>query len=459
MDGSTLIGTVAVNSTTDKAIAYIPSLPAGFDYITARYNGASGFATSSNSLIETVNAAAATTTTLTASSSTINAGQLVAFVATVTSGSGSPTGTVTFMDDSTLIGSVAINSATHQAIAYTPSLPAGSDDITASYNGDGGFATSSNSLTETVNAAAATTTTLTASSNPITPGQLVAFTATVTSDSGSPTGTVTFMDGSTLIGTVAINSDTQEAIAYTASLPVGSQDITASYNGASAFAASSSSLIETVSATAATTTTLAASSNPITPGQLVAFTATVTAASGSPTGTVTFMDGSTLIGTVAINSTTHKAIAYTPSLAAGFDYITASYNGASGFATSSNSLIETVNSAAATTTTLTASSTSITAGQLVAFTATVTSASGSPTGTVTFMDGSTLIGTVAINSTTHKAIGYTSSLSQGSHHITATYNGTTAFATSSASLTESVSLATTTTTVTSSAASAVLARR
>ncbi len=112
----------------------------------------------------------------------------------------------------------------------------------------------------------ATTTTLAASSNPITVGQLIALTATVTSGSGSPTGTVTFMDGSTLIGSVAIGSG-QKAVGFTASLPVGSDDITASYNGASGFATSSDSLTETVNAGAATTTTLAASSNPIIAGQ------------------------------------------------------------------------------------------------------------------------------------------------------------------------------------------------
>jgi hypothetical protein len=90
---------------------------------------------------------------------------------------------------------------------------------------------------------------------------------------------------------------------------------------------------------------LAASSNPITVNQVVAFVATVTSNGGSPIGTVTFMDGSTLIGTVTLNSTTHQAIAYIDSLPAGANNITAIYNGASGFATSSAFLTETVTSA------------------------------------------------------------------------------------------------------------------
>jgi hypothetical protein len=444
MDGSTPIGTAALNSTTDQAIAFTASLPTGSNSITATYNGASGFATSTSSVLsETVNPAGAdTTTTLAASSNPITVGQVVALVATVTAASGSPTGTVTFMDGSTPIGTAAINSTTHQAIAFTASLPTGSDSITATYNGATGFATSTSSvLSETVNpAGAATTTALAASANPITAGQVVALIATVTSNGGSPTGTVTFMDGSTLIGTVAINSTTHQAIAFTASLPIGSNNLTATYNGASGFATSSSApLTETVNGVSAvmTTTSLAASSNPITAGQVVALIATVTAGSGSPTGTVTFMDGSTLIGTVTVNSTTHQAVAFTLSLPIGSNKITATYNGASGFATSSASLTETVNSA--TTTALAASSNPINAGQVVALIATVTAASGSPTGSVTFMDGSTLIGTVTLNSTTHQAIAFTASLPVGSNNITATYNGASGFATSSALLDETVS--------------------
>ena len=49
--------------------------------------------------------------------------------------------------------------------------------------------------------------------------------------------------------------------------------------------------------TTANTTALVSSLNPSTVGQSVTFTATVTGASGTPTGTVTFKDGATTIGT------------------------------------------------------------------------------------------------------------------------------------------------------------------
>ncbi|HEY1921342.1 MAG TPA: Ig-like domain repeat protein, partial [Tepidisphaeraceae bacterium] len=383
----------------------------------------------------------ATTTALAASSNVIAAGQVVAFIATVTAASGSPTGTVTFMDGSTPIGTANINSTTHKAVAFTNSLPMGLNGITATYNASGAFATSSASLSETVTAPIVTTTSLVSSTNPATTGQVVAFTATVSAASGSATGTVTFMDGSTLIGTVALNATTHQAVAFTRSLPIGSNTIIAIYNAGGGFVTSSTSMAQAVNAV--TTTTVATSTNPITFGQVVAFTATVSSPSGSPVGSVTFTDGSTLIGTVAVDPITEQAVAFTGSLPTGSNKITATYNGAAGngaggFSASSASLTETVNQGIPTTTTVIASSATIQIGQAVAITATVTAASGSPTGTVTFMDGSTLIGTVNLNPTTHQAVAFTLSLPAGLDNLIAIYNGDGQFSPSSSSVSESV---------------------
>ncbi len=431
---ASLNGTTSVAAIGGVATFGNLSLDTAGTYTLKATDGSLASATSNNF---TVNSAA-TTTALATSSNPITAGQVIAFTATVTAAGGSPTGTVTFMDGSIPLGTAVINSTTHQAVAFTESLPTGSNSITAAYNGSGEFATSSASLNETVNPDPPTTTTLATSSGAILAGQVVAFTATVTAATGSPTGTVTFMDDSTLIGTVALNSSTHQAVAFTLSLPIGFNDITAAYNGAVGFASSSTAIIETVNPGTPTTTALAASSNPITAGQVVAFIATIAADGASPTGTVTFMDGSLPIGTAAINSITNQAIAFTDSLPTGSNAITATYNGADGFATSSASLTETVNAGVQTSIGLAASSNQILAGQVVAFTATVTAVSSSPMGIVTFMDNSALIGTVAVNSGTHQAIAFTLSLPVGSNDIMATYDGA-GFATSSTSLTETVS--------------------
>jgi Bacterial Ig-like domain (group 3) len=74
-------------------------------------------------------------------------------------------------------------------------------------------------------------------------------------------------------------------------------------------------------------------------------------------------------------------------------------------------------------TTITSSVNPSTAGQAVKFTATVTSPTAKPTGTVTFKDGSTTLGTETLAA--GKASYSTSALSAGSHNITAVYAGTT----------------------------------
>src|SRR5262245_18484154 len=80
---------------------------------------------------------------------------------------------------------------------------------------------------------------------------------------------------------------------------------------------------------------------------------------------------------------------------------------------------------AATTTTLTTSAASVTAGQAVTFTAQVTSASpGTPTpgGTVTFRDGTTVLGVVPLNAFGQTML-TTNALVSGVHKITAVYGG------------------------------------
>src|SRR5580704_3875551 len=85
---------------------------------------------------------AASTTSVAASSTQITTGQSVTFTATVApqSGSGTPTGTVTFKDGANSIGTA--NLASGIATLMTAALASGSHSITASYGGDTNFAAS-----------------------------------------------------------------------------------------------------------------------------------------------------------------------------------------------------------------------------------------------------------------------------------------------------------------------------
>src|SRR5262249_55531015 len=137
--------------------------------------------------------------------------------------------------------------------------------------------------------------------NPSVFGQSVTFTATVSETgpgSGTPTGTVTFTDGSATLGTATLSGG--KATFATSSLSVGTQSITAAYSGDSNFNVSTSTTLSQVVNQASPPAALASSANPSVFGQSVTFTATVSETgpgSGTPTGTVTFTDGSATLGT------------------------------------------------------------------------------------------------------------------------------------------------------------------
>ena len=100
-------------------------------------------------------ATAATTTTLESSSDTTGYGQNVTFVAHVFAGSGglAPTGTVRFLDGSTVIGTAVLSGS--QATLTTYALGLGTHQIVAAYGGEGAFLSSqSSAIGHTVSAAA-----------------------------------------------------------------------------------------------------------------------------------------------------------------------------------------------------------------------------------------------------------------------------------------------------------------
>ncbi|MGA2699488.1 MAG: Ig-like domain repeat protein [Isosphaeraceae bacterium] len=402
----------------------------------AVFSNAAGLSATTSAATLTVKAIAATTTTLTASPSSSVFGQAVTFTATVKAmppATGTPTGSVTFTDGSTTLGT-AVLSTSGKATLMSKQLPFGSDSITAVYSGDSKFAASTSPVVTQSISQATTTTTVVSSANPSSFGQSVTFTATVRAvapGSGVPTGPVKFyLDSSTTpLGTITLSSS-GNARFTTSGLALGPHTITASYTGDSNFTASATTapLTQTVNQ-AATKTTVASSTNPSHFGQPVTFTATVKPAAGSgvPTGSVNFyLDGSTMPLTAQLYGSGQAKISI-ETLSVGPHTITASYSGDSNFTASATTapLTQTVNQAA-TKTTVASSVNPSSFGQLVTFTATVSAASpgsGVPTGSVNFyLDGSTTpLDTAPL--TAGSASFTTSTLAVGSHTITASYNG------------------------------------
>jgi hypothetical protein len=361
----------------------------------------------------------ATTTTLTSSLNPSNYGQVVKFTASVSGASGTPTGTVIFFDGSTQLGSSTLSNG--KGSFSTSSLSAGSHSITAAYQGSDQFAPSTSApLIQVVNGIK-TTTTLVSSLNPSVFGQSVTFSAGVNAGSGTPSGTVTFYDGSTMIGSAPLASGS--ATISTSALLAGSHSITAAYQGSGAYEASTSAPLNQVVNSAATTTALVSSVNPAQVKQTVVYTATMTSQyGGAATGEVTFQDGGVTIATVTVSG--NQAACSTSYRRAGVHAITAIYFGdANNTGSVSPVLEERIGNAQVSKTTLVTSGSPSLVGQAVTFTATVTSTHGTiPDGElVTFLDGKTTLGAATLVS--GAAAFTTSSLSAKTHTIKASYAG------------------------------------
>lgn len=383
-----------------------------------------------------------TTTTLTSNVNPSAAGSAVIFQAQVqSSGTNVPTGTVTFKDGSSTIGSGTLVAGV--ATFSTSSLALGSHSITASYAGDSSNNPSVSAvLTQVVKQGANLT--LVSALNPSVVKQQVTFTVTVSS-AGTPTGSVTFQDGSTNLQIVAL-SGAGTAQFTTDALSVGTHGIRAIYGGDNnTMAATSSTLTQTVNKDTSTTT-LAAAPASVKAGEPVTLSATVmNSGQVSVSGTVTFRDGSATLGTATLNAS-GIATLVTSALGGGSHTLTAVYAGDTNNSGSTSTALSYSVDKIATTTLLSADATVVDAGTAVRLSATVTpsqTTGGQVGGTVTFYDGATVLGTATVPGNGVAQLSVTT-LTVGQHTLTASYGGSTNYNTSSSnSITVTVRQATT----------------
>ncbi|MFZ0478066.1 MAG: Ig-like domain repeat protein [Terriglobales bacterium] len=218
--------------------------------------------------------------------------------------------------------------------------------------------------------------------------------------------------------------------------------------------ATSSVTANFISTMQVTTTTVVSSSNPSYYGQGVTFTATVSAASGVPTGAVTFYNGTTTLGTATLSG--GKGMYSTNTLPTGLTSVAAVYSGDSKNLPSTSSALSQAVYQVASSTTLTSSPNPSAVNQIVTFTATVAGQNGgTPTGAVAFYEGTAKLGTGALSNGT---AGYTISVATaGTYSITAIYLGDSNFTGSTSpavnQVVNTVTLIATATTLTTSKAS------
>jgi Pro-kumamolisin, activation domain/Bacterial Ig-like domain (group 3) len=368
------------------------------------------------------------------------------------SGVGTPTGTITFTDSvQGALGSATMdNTGTATTSNEVFSLNGGSHSVTASYSGDASFK-SGTSSPATFKLTPDPTTTIITPPAPLVFGTSPQLFVTINANSFGldPTGTATLFNGSTQVGTpvTVVSGGAGGPLAVSpvyvpaSGLPLGQSTVTVAYSGDSNYQASTSAPL-TVSVVRPSVTTLTSSASTIMTSQNVTFTAKITSSQSGPavTGTVQFqVVGNPInnLGTVPVANGQAQVVA--PSLPAGTQQVTATYSGDSNYATSSATVLVTVNQYQSTTV-LTTSNASVSQGSSVTFTATVTPAqSGGPalTGNVEFVEAGAGVANVSL-SANGQAQFTTSSLPSGTTQILANYSGDTNYATSSGSLMETV---------------------
>jgi len=447
------LATVAVGS-TGTYLYTPPTFTAGVHAFTATYPGSGIFPPAVSMKFYLLIPKTLTTLQLTSSPNPSFLGQPVTFTVNASAADGSVPTPITLTDttSNTPLATLTPN-ASGVATFTTSTLSLGNHAIQAAYAGTASYAASSTTITQNVIDPNATTTTLTSSLNPSTYGQPVTFTATVTSASGTPTGSISFSADGISLGTAPLSASgiaqfTTSALTANDLGTTPNHAILATYLPTSSFAASTGSLYQVVNGLP-TTTTVSLTPNPSTYGQPQIFSAHVvpiTPNTKVPTGHVlfTFCRGATINATLdgSGNATFISPVSGAISNPVGSCTFTAQYFGDTIFASSTSpTYTDVVTPAPSTTTIASASPNPSHFSQPVTFTVQVAGipsptadpTTGQPippgaqqaTGTVNLYDGGVLIGSapVAAVPVGYQAVFTTSTLSIGTHSITASYSG------------------------------------
>jgi hypothetical protein len=382
-----------------------------------------------------------TSSVLTQSAADTKVGEPWTLTSTVSSTAGVPTGLVSFTADGVSLGTAAVVNGVASLTIAPASI--GTRHVTATFLGTGPFLDSVSAVLSHVVSPGQTTTALAADRQNSVFGQAVHFTATasaVAPAAGLPDGNVTFTADGNTIGTVPVVNGV--AALVVSNLSVGSHSISSTFAGTGNFLGSASNAIDLVTAKGQTKIDLAADHQSSVYGQVVRFTATISAvapAAGQPGGNVTFLADGNTIGTVPVLNGT--AAFETAALHAGSRSITATYNGDANFNTSTASALP--QSVAKAATRVDASTHSVLIGASPVINASVSVPARSdlvPSGTVTISAIGTILGTSPL---AHGAVSFTlASLSAGDHTLLLNFSGDSDFEASSATVVQTVTLPT-----------------
>jgi len=280
-------------------------------------------------------------------------------------------------------------------------------------------------------------------------GQPVTVTATVTGNSGTPTGNLSLnLTGASNVSySLPLNSKgTASVTTNVTGIPAGEYTVTATYPGSARYASAASTPIklDILAIRNGTLTFFNATPTTVSPGQTVTLTASLEGTAVA--GNVAFFAEGQPIGTATLsqlggaNHTATLALVV-PQVPGGNYLLIATYEGNDEFAPSSNTATVTVTGPLANTLTLTASPNPVTPPASLTLTATQAQASGKPvpTGSVDFYLGSTFLGASSLNGSGTATFTYsTSGLAAGTDSFTANYAGDANYTNTTASTTVTV---------------------
>ena len=413
------------------------TLSVGQHSLSVSYGGDLNYsASAAGSLSQTVGKAS-TATSISSNNTAANVGQQIVLTAVVTvtaPGSGTPTGSVQFINVGTntqplVLGTsqVAANGSQYTATLALSSLPQGSPQIYAAYSGDANFAASQSSiLTQAVNKAP-TSIVFSSSLNPSIYGNAVSFNigvAPVPPNTGTPGGQIQVFDGTVNLGTYTLQAGQYNF--STASLTPGVHSISVQYGGDANFLPSTASPIQ--QQVTKILTSLNLSSNAITAvaSQVITLTAALNpnAPPGVPFagGQVSFYDGSTPIGVANLQS--NVAALNIANLSVGLHQLQAVYNGDANWTASTSGLCPQTVTQAATQTQIVSSANPAVYGQPVTFTVAVTvpfPGTFPATGTVILSEGANTIGQPLTAASNGVFTATVLNLAPGPHNVVATF--------------------------------------
>jgi hypothetical protein len=197
-------------------------------------NTAAGNSTTTQTLYSTYLPQLVTAVSLTASGTTTTGGSitLTAMVSPNTGAANQATGSVQFLDGTTLLGTQPIDSMGTATLTVS-TLSNGPHTLQAIYIGDTLYEGATSAAVPLSNGKATPVLMLTSAST-IFVGQSITLTAQLSTSAGSPTGHIVFAAGGATLGSAAVGANGSAALAIS-TLPAGTTQVVATYSGDSNF--------------------------------------------------------------------------------------------------------------------------------------------------------------------------------------------------------------------------------